>query len=27
LPAIGLLAGFLPDIRQREHAAAVFTAD
>ncbi len=27
LPAIGLLAGFLPDLRQREHADALSTAD
>jgi MFS transporter, FSR family, fosmidomycin resistance protein len=27
LPAIGLLAGFLPDLRQREHATAFSTAD
>jgi FSR family fosmidomycin resistance protein-like MFS transporter len=27
LPAIGLLAGFLPDLRQREHAASLSTAD
>jgi FSR family fosmidomycin resistance protein-like MFS transporter len=27
LPAIGLLAGFLPDLRQREHTEALSTAD
>jgi FSR family fosmidomycin resistance protein-like MFS transporter len=27
LPAIGLLAGFLPDLRQREHAEALSIAD
>jgi MFS transporter, FSR family, fosmidomycin resistance protein len=27
LPAIGLLAGFLPDVRQREHAASFSVAD
>jgi FSR family fosmidomycin resistance protein-like MFS transporter len=27
LPAIGLLAGFLPDLRQREHAAPLSTVD
>lgn len=27
LPAIGLLAGFLPDLRQREHADALSSAD
>ncbi|MGB9069767.1 MAG: MFS transporter [Candidatus Acidiferrales bacterium] len=27
LPAIGLLAGFLPDLRQREHAAPLSIAD
>jgi FSR family fosmidomycin resistance protein-like MFS transporter len=27
LPAIGLLAGLLPDLRQREHAAGVSTSD
>jgi len=27
LPAIGLLAGFLPDLRQREHAVSFSTAD
>jgi MFS transporter, FSR family, fosmidomycin resistance protein len=27
LPAIGLLAGFLPDLRQREHAASFSTAE
>jgi len=27
LPAIGLLAGFLPDLRRREHAAALSIAD
>jgi MFS transporter, FSR family, fosmidomycin resistance protein len=27
LPAIGLLSGFLPDLRQREDAAAISTAD